>query len=168
MKDLNNKRVAILVADGFEQVEFTEPRRALQDAGVETVVVSLKKQPIHGFNHHERADSFEVDQSLDEADPGEFDALLMPGGVMSPDELRGDQRAIDFTRAFFKAQKPVFAICRGPQLLISAGVVEGRTMTSWPSVRIDLENAGAHWRDEAVVVDQGLVTSRKPDDIPRF
>src|SRR5690606_21762605 len=131
--------------------------RALQDAGVEAVVVSLKKEPVYGFNHHDRADRFEVDQSLDDADPGEFDALLIPGGVWSPDELRMDERAIRFTRAFFTARKPVFAICHGPQLLISTGVVEGRTLTSWPGVRIDLENAGAQWRDEAVVVDQGLV-----------
>lgn len=165
---VSHKRVAILVADGFEQVEFTKPKQALEEAGAEAVVVSLKKQAIRGFNHHEPGDSFDVDMSVDEAAAADFDALMLPGGVMNPDLLRGNPKAVEFARSFFESHKPVFAICHGPQLLIEADVVEGRTLTSWPSVRSDLENAGAIWKDAPVVVDKGLVTSRKPDDIPDF
>ena len=165
---VKNKRVAILVADGFEQVEFTQPKKALEDAGAETVVVSIKKDRVQGFNHSEPADWFDVDMSVDEAREGDFNALLIPGGIINPDMLRGHEGAVAFARSFFQARKPVFAICHGPQVLITAGVVEGRDMTSYKTVRVDLENAGANWQDASVVVDNGLVTSRNPDDISDF
>ena len=165
---VTGKKVATLVTSGFEQVEFTEPRDALLAAGVEVTVVSLKPGEIQGMNHDKPADRFAVDQVVSEARSEDFDALLVPGGVMNPDALRGDEKAVAFVRAFFDASKPVFAICHGPQVLITADVVEGRDMTSYKTVRVDLENAGARWMDKSVVVDQGLVTSRNPDDIPDF
>lgn len=168
MENTQNKRVAILVSDGFEQVEFTKPKKALDDAGVKTVVVSLKSGEIRGFNHADPADSFPVDKAIEDVSESEFDALLIPGGIINPDNLRGDETVLRFTRAFFEKGKPVFAICHGPQVLISAEVVKGRRLTSYHTVRKDLENAGAEWVDESVVVDQGLVTSRNPDDIPDF
>lgn len=166
--DLSGKRVAILVADGFEQVELDQPRQALDRAGAKTQVVSPAKGQVKGVNHDQPAAGAKVDLPLQSAKPDDFDALLLPGGVINPDTLRLERKAVEFVRAFFDAGKPVAAICHGPQVLIEADVVRGRTLTSYPSVKTDLKNAGANWVDEAVVVDQGLVTSRKPDDIPRF
>ena len=163
-----DKKVAILVTNGFEQVEFTEPRDALLEAGAKVTVVSLEPGEIQGMHHDKPADRFAVDQLVSEASGDDFDALLVPGGVMNPDALRADDNAVAFVREFFDASKPVFAICHGPQVLITADVVDGREMTSYKTVRVDLENAGARWRDQSVVVDQGLVTSRNPDDIPVF
>jgi protease I len=162
------KKVAILATDGFEQVELTKPRHALEESGAETTLVSLESGVIRGFNHAEPADTFPVDDTVDNVKSESFDALLIPGGVINPDALRGSEKAIEFVRSFFKEGKPVFAICHGPQVLITAGVVEGRRMTSFNTIRVDLENAGAKWVDESVVCDQGLVTSRNPDDIPDF
>lgn len=168
LNKLANKRVAILVADGFEQVEFTEPKKTLEAVGVQTVVVSPQKEVVYGYHHLDKGDMFSVDMSIKAALNEEFDALLIPGGVFNPDTLRADADALAFTRSFFAAGKPVFAICHGPQVLISADVVRDRTMTSYKTVRIDLVNAGARWVDESVVVDNGLVTSRNPDDIADF
>ena len=165
---LSGKQVAILVADGFEQVEMTKPREALKDAGAEVKIVSTKSGKIQGMNHADKGDKFDVDLTLDDANPEDFDALMIPGGLMNPDELRSTPEATDFARAFFDAGKPVAAICHGPWVLIDAGVVEGRTLTSWPAIQTDVKNAGGTWVDEEVVVDNGLVTSRKPDDIPAF
>lgn len=165
---LNGKKVAILVADGFEQVEMTKPREALHEAGAETKIVSIKSGKVFGMNHEEKGDEFEVDLTLDKAAADDFDALLMPGGLLNPDAMRQDENALEFVRGFFEAQKPVAVICHGPQVLINADLVRGRTMTSWPALRVDLKNAGANWVDEEVVVDNGLVSSRKPDDIPAF
>jgi protease I len=167
--DLSGKHVAILVADGFEQVELDQPRAALDRAGAKTRVVSpAEGGRVKGVNHDQPAAGVKVDVALDSARSDDYDALLLPGGVMNPDTLRQEKRAVEFVRAFFEAGKPVAAICHGPQVLIEAGVVRGRRMTSYPSVKTDLQNAGAEWVDEAVVVDNGLVTSRKPDDIPQF
>jgi protease I len=166
--NLSGKRVAILVADGFEQVELDQPRAALNSAGALTQVVSPAKGQAKGVNHDQPAAGVKVDVALDSAKAGDFDALLLPGGVMNPDSLRQEKKAVEFVRAFFESGKPVAAICHGPQVLIEAGVVRGRKLTSYPSVKTDLRNAGAEWVDEVVVVDNGLVTSRKPDDIPRF
>lgn len=165
---LKGKTVAILVADGFEQVELTEPKKALEAAGARTQIISPAEGTVKGWNHTEWGEVFRVDLPLNQADPNDFDALLLPGGVMNPDKLRGIPRAVEFVRAFFDASKPVASICHGPWTLIDAGVVEGRKVTSYASIRTDLENAGAQWVDEEVVVDQGLVTSRKPDDLPAF
>lgn len=167
-KKLDGKKVAILVADGFEQVEMTKPRAALEAAGAETKIVSIKSGRIQGMNHADKGDRFDVDLTLDDASPDDFDALMIPGGLMNPDELRSTAEAIDFARAFFDAGKPVAAICHAPWVLIDAGVVGGRTLTSWPAIKTDVKNAGGTWIDEEVVVDNGLVTSRKPDDIPAF
>jgi len=166
--DLSGKRVAILVADGFEQVELDGPRAALDRAGARTQVVSPAQGTVKGVNHDKPAAGAKVDVPLGAARPDDFDALLLPGGVMNPDALRQEKKAVEFVRAFYDAGKPIAAICHGPQILIEADVVRGRTVTSYPSVRTDLKNAGANWVDEVVVVDHGLVTSRKPDDIPRF
>ena len=165
---LDGKKVAILVADGFEQVEMTKPREALDAAGAETKIVSLKSDQIQGMNHMEKGAKFDVDLTLDDARPEEFDAIMIPGGLYNPDALRSNEGALDFARQFFKAGKPVAAICHGPQVLISADLVRGRKMTSWPAIKVDMRNAGARWVDEEVVVDNGLVSSRKPDDIPAF
>lgn len=167
-KDLSGKRVAIVVANGFEQIEMTDPREALDGAGAETDLVSIEDGEVKGWEHTEWGRTFDVEVPIDDADPDDYDALLLPGGVMSPDRLRRDERVLAFVRAFFEAGKPVAAICHGPWTLIDAGVVEGRRVTSYPSIRKDLENAGAEWVDEEVVVDQGLVTSRKPADLPAF
>lgn len=166
--DLTGKRIAILVADGFEQVEMTEPRKALEQAGAETDIVSPARGDVQGWNHHEKADKFPVQVALGSAKASDYDALLLPGGVMNPDQLRTKPEAVEFVKSFVKDHKPVAAICHGPWLLAEAGVVRGRKMTSWPSLRTDLRNAGANWVDQAVVEDDGLVTSRKPDDIPQF
>jgi deglycase len=167
-KDLKNKKVAILVADGFEQVELTEPRAALEEAGAMTEIVSPEDKEVKGWKHTEWGDKFPVDVALDEANSADYDALLLPGGVMNPDKLRMDERAVQFIKEFFEAGKPVSSICHGPWTLIEAEVVRGRTVTSWPSLKTDLRNAGARWVDEEVIVDNGLVTSRKPEDIPAF
>jgi intracellular protease, PfpI family len=168
--DLKEKKVAILVADGFEQSEFEKPRQALDEAGAKTVVVSPVKNQVTAWDGETNnfGKKFAVDLSLDQANPDDFDALLLPGGVKNPDTLRALPKAVSFVRAFFSAQKPVGAICHGPWLLVEADVVRGRRVTSYQSIKTDLKNAGAEWTDEAVVVDQGLVTSRKPDDIPAF
>ena len=165
---LSGKRIALLVADGFEQVELTEPRRALEEAGAEALIVSPAKDQVRGWQHTDWGERFEVDQSLEFAGEGEYDALVLPGGVMNPDQLRRNDRALGFVRAFVDHGKPVAAICHGAWTLIDAGVVEGRRMTSYPSIRTDLVNAGANWVDEEVVVDDGLITSRNPDDLPAF
>jgi deglycase len=167
-RKLDGKKVAILVTDGFEQVEMTKPREALNEAGAETKIVSLKRGKIQGMHHADQGDKFDVDLTLDEARPEEFDALLIPGGLMNPDALRSNDDALEFTRHFFREGKPVAAICHGPWVLIDAGVVRGRTLTSWPAIKTDVKNAGGKWINEEVVVDNGLVTSRKPDDIPAF
>lgn len=166
--DLSNTRVAILVADGFEQIELTSPRSALDEAGAETVIVSPADGQVRGWNDGDWGDRFEVDVPLSEAKAEDFDSLLLPGGVINPDRLRLDTDALDFVRAFFVAGKPVAAICHGPWTLIDAGVVQGRRVTSYPSIRADLQNAGAIWEDSEVVVDQGLTTSRSPDDLEAF
>ncbi|MDQ6809681.1 MAG: type 1 glutamine amidotransferase [Verrucomicrobiota bacterium] len=168
MAQLDGKKVAILVADGFEQVEMTKPREALDKAGAETKIVSVKPGKIFGMNHEKKGDSFPVDLTLEEARPEAFDALLIPGGLINPDTLRSTAEALEFTRAFFRTGKPVAAICHGPWVLIDAGVVRGRKLTSWPAIQTDVRNAGGNWVNEEVVVDNGLVTSRKPDDIPAF
>lgn len=165
---LQGKKVAIVVTDGFEQVEMTGPREALEAAGAETEIVSPKPDVVKGWKHTEWGDTFDVDVAIGDADPNDYDALLLPGGQMNPDKLRLEPKVIAFVRSFFDAQKPVAAICHGPWLLIDAGVADGRKVTSWPSIRIDLRNAGAEVVDEEVVVDKGLVTSRKPEDIPAF
>ena len=165
---LQGKKVAILVAEGFEQVELTGPRQALDQAGAETRIVSPAKGQVQGWNHFDKGEKFTVDVALDQASPQEFDALLLPGGVANPDQLRVMPKAVDFIRHFFTEGKPVAAICHALWPLIDADVVRGRTMTSWPSLRTDLINAGAKWVDQEVVVDNGLVSSRKPDDIPAF
>ncbi len=168
-KSLEGKRVAILVAEGFEQAELEGPKQALEEAGAETLIVSPAEEGrVQGWQHFDLGDLYEVDVPLAEADAAEFDALLLPGGVANPDQLRMQPEAVNFVRAFFDAGKPVAAICHAPWTLIEAGVVKGRTLTSWPSVKTDLVNAGANWVDQEVVVDNGLVTSRKPDDIPAF
>ena len=167
-KELNGKKVAILVTKGFEQVELTEPKKALEQAGATTHIVSPQSGKIRAWNHTDWGDEFKVDVTLDQANAGDYDALVLPGGVMNPDHLRMDEQAVKFTRDFFDAQKPVASICHGPWTLIEAGVVAGRKMTSYPSLKTDLENAGARWVDQEVVVDNGLVTSRNPDDLPAF
>ena len=167
-RSLTGKRVAILATDGVEQVELTEPRKALDAAGAKTRVVSPKPGSIRGWNHTEWGEQIPVDLSLDSASPDDFDALLLPGGVMNPDHLRTNRSAVNFVRAFFEAGKPVAAICHGPWMLVEADVARGRNVTSWPSLQTDLRNAGANWTDSQVVTDHGLVTSRKPDDIPAF
>jgi protease I len=165
---LLGKRVAILVDDGFEQVELTEPRKALQEAGAETVIVSPKEDIVKGWDHDHWGEQLDVDLPLTKAHAEDFDALLLPGGVMNPDHLRMNPTAVEFVKDFFVDEKPVAAICHGPWLLAEADVARGRHMTSWPSLRRDLRNAGAAWEDNDVVVDDNLVTSRKPADIPIF
>lgn len=168
MASLNGLKVAILAAEGFEQAELVEPKKALEQAGAVTAVVSPAKGEVQGWKHFEKGEKVKVDVPLEQANAAEFDALLLPGGVANPDQLRMQPKAVEFVRSFFESHKPVAAICHGPWTLIEAGVVEGRTMTSWPSLKTDLRNAGANWVDEEVVVDKGLVSSRKPADIPAF
>ena len=165
---LQGKRVAILATDGFEQSELIEPRKALDEAGATTQVVSPANQKIRGWNHKEWGNEVPVDVSLGSAKAQEFDALLLPGGVMNPDQLRMNPDAVAFVKHFTDSGKPVAAICHGPWTLIEADAVRGRTMTSWPSLKTDMKNAGAKWVDKEVVNDNGLVTSRKPDDLPAF
>ncbi|NJL35668.1 MAG: type 1 glutamine amidotransferase [Leptolyngbyaceae cyanobacterium RM1_406_9] len=168
MTQLNQKKVAILVTDGFEQVEMTKPKQALEQAGAQAHIISPKSDTVQGWNHFDKGDNFPVDLTLDGANSNDYDALLLPGGVANPDQLRTNEKAVKFIKSFFEAGKPVAAICHGPWTLIEADVVKGRTMTSWPSLKTDLKNAGANWVDQEVVVDQGLVTSRNPNDIPAF
>jgi protease I len=170
MKDhnLTKKTIAILATDGFEQVELVKPKEALEAAGATTRLVSLKSGAIQGFNHFEKGDSFPVDETVDSADAAAYDGLVLPGGLHNPDALRMNEKAVAFVRSFFEQHKPVAAICHGPWTLVEANVVEGRTLTSWPSVKTDIINAGGNWVDEEVHCDQGLVTSRKPDDLPAF
>ena len=167
-KNLKGKKVAILATDGFEQSELAEPMNALENAGATAHIVSPKAGAIKGWKHTEWGDSFAVDATLDDADPHHYDALVLPGGVMNPDKLRRDPKVQQFVRSFFEEGKPVGAICHGPWTLIDAGVVKGRKVTSYETIQTDLENAGATWVDQEVVVDNGLVTSRKPDDLPAF
>jgi protease I len=165
---LNSRRIAVLATDGFEQSELEKPVEALKAAGADVEVVSPKDGQIQGWNHQEKGRAAAVDRTLSKADAGDYDALVLPGGVMNPDALRLDPAAIAFVAAFVEADKPIAAICHGPWTLINAGGVDGRTMTSWPSLETDLRNAGAKWVDEEVVVDGKLVTSRKPDDLNAF
>jgi protease I len=165
---LDGKKIAILVTDGFEQTELTGPREALEKAGATCLVVSPKDGKVKGWKHTEWGDEIAVDLSLNNAKADDFDALVLPGGQMNPDVLRGMPEVQTLVKAFFDAGKPIGAICHGPWSLINAGVVKGKTVTSWPSIKTDLLNAGANWVDKEVVVDKGLVTSRKPDDIPAF
>jgi protease I len=166
--DLTGKKIAILATDGFEQVELEKPRRALANAGAETALVAPHGGQVQGWNHQDKGDKFKVDAKVDAARASDYDGLLLPGGVMNPDALRQVPAAVRFVRAFCPARKPVAAICHGPQMLIEAGVGRGRRLTSFPSLRTDLKNAGATGVNAAVVSDRGLVTSRQPDDIPRF
>ncbi|HWB57912.1 MAG TPA: type 1 glutamine amidotransferase domain-containing protein [Chthoniobacteraceae bacterium] len=168
MQKLTNKKIAILAADGFEQAELEEPKKALDKAGATTNIVSPESGEIQGMKHADKGDKFPVDVDLEDADPDDYDGLMIPGGMMNPDELRSNQTALKFVRHFFEKGKPVAAICHAPWVLIDAGVAKGRTLTSWPAIQTDVRNAGATWVDEEVVVDNGLVTSRKPDDIPAF
>ncbi len=168
---LQGKKVAILATNGFEESELTSPRKALLDAGAEVHIVSPDEEGkgrIRSWDDKDWGSYFNIDKKLDDASPDDYHALMLPGGVMNPDQLRMNDEAVQFIRSFFEAGKPVGAICHGPQLLIEADVVGGRRLTSYPSVRTDLENAGAHWVDEEVVVDEGLVTSRKPADLEAF
>lgn len=165
---LLNKRVAILAADGFEQSELEQPMKALEEAGATVSIVSPNPKTIQGMHHADKGDEFEVDIPLDDANPAEFDALLIPGGLMNPDALRSNPAAIKFVRAFGKSGKLIASICHGPWVLIEAGLVNGLRLTSWPAIKTDIKNAGGKWVDKNVVFDQGIVTSRKPDDIPAF
>jgi protease I len=165
---LKGKKVAILVADGFEEVELFKPRQALDEAGAETVVVSPANRKVKGWDMTQWGHQLQVDMALDSADPNDFDALQLPGGVMNPDHLRLNPKAVEFVKHFFQNGKPVAAICHAPWMLIEADVVRGRSMTSWPSLKTDLRNAGANWIDQEVIRDRNLVSSRKPDDIPSF
>lgn len=167
-EQLKNRKVAIVVENGFEQVELTEPRKALQQAGAQTEIVSPQKSKVKAWNFEDWGVELPVDKQIEQARAQDYDALLLPGGVMNPDKLRVNETVLNFVRDFFKAGKPVAVICHGPWTLINAGVVQGRKITSWPSVQMDLKNAGADWVDQEVVVDNGLVSSRKPDDIPAF
>jgi deglycase len=168
MASLEKIRVAILVDNGFEQAEMTEPRKALEETGAETVLVSPQKGQVRGWKMKDWGDEFPVQLSIDQARADSFDALLLPGGVMNPDHLRMNPDAVAFVRAFFDANKPVAAICHGPWTIVEAKAAKGRRIASWPSLSTDLKNAGAEWVDEQVVVDRNLVSSRKPDDIPAF
>jgi protease I len=166
--ELKGKRIAFLAADMFEEVELTEPWKALEQVSAELELVSLKEGEIQGFNHYDKAGSFKVDKTVEEASASDYDGLVLPGGVGNPDNLRQDENAVQFVRDFFEQGKPVGAICHAPWTLVEAGVVRGRTLTSFPSLQTDIRNAGGNWVDEEVHVDSGLVTSRKPDDIPSF
>ena len=165
---LNGKKVAFLFTEGVEQVELTEPLKAVRDAGAEATLVSLETGEVQMFNHLDKGDTIEAELSAAEADAEDFDGLVLPGGVANPDFLRGDEQAVAFVRGFFEQHKPVGVICHGPWTLVEADVVRGRTLTSWPTLQTDLRNAGANWVDEEVHVDQGLVSSRNPGDLPAF
>ncbi len=167
-RQMSGIRVAILATDGFEQSELMEPRKALDQAGADTKVISIKDGEIKGWNHKDWGQSVPIDATLDSAKAENFDALLLPGGVMNPDTLRMNPKAVAFVKAFFEAQKPVAAICHGPWLVVEAGAAKGRTMTSWPSLKTDIQNAGGSWVDRETAVDGNLITSRNPQDIPAF
>jgi protease I len=166
--NLQGKTIAILATDGFEQVELTKPKQALEEAGARTQVVSPNDNKIKGWDKTDWGEDFKVDVPLNSADPSQYDALLLPGGVMNPDHLRMNPDAVQFVKHFFEQSKPVAAICHGPWMLVEAGAVKGRTVTSWPSLKTDIKNAGGTWVDQEVVQSNGVVTSRKPDDIPAF
>ena len=166
--ELNGKKIAFLAADGVEQVELTEPWKAVEEAGGQPELLSIESGEIQAFNHLDHGDTFPVDKEVAQADAGDYDGLVLPGGVANPDFLRGDENAVGFVRDFFEQGKPVGVICHGPWTIVEAGVVKGRTITSWPTLRTDIRNAGGNWVDEEVVVDNGLVSSRKPDDLPAF
>jgi protease I len=168
MGKLDGKTVAFLATDGVEQVELTEPWKKVEDEGGTPELVSLESGEIQAFEHLDHGDRFQVDRTVQEANEAEYDGLVLPGGVANPDFLRGDDDAVAFVRAFFDAQKPVAVICHGPWTLVEADVVRDRTITSWPTIQTDIRNAGGNWVDEEVVVDNGLVSSRKPDDLPAF
>ena len=168
MGKLDGKKIAFLATDGVEQVELTEPRKAVEQEGAETQLVSLEEGEIQGFEHLDKKDKFPVDVAVGDAKADDYDGLVLPGGAANPDFLRADEDAVAFVRAFVDAGKPVGAICHGPWTLVEAGVVDGLTLTSWPSLKTDIENAGATWVDKAVQLDQKLITSRKPDDLPQF
>jgi protease I len=165
---LKGKKVAILAADMFERVELEEPRKALEDAGADVEVVSIHGGEIRGFDHFDPANTVQVDHTVEEVSPDEYDALLIPGGVGNPDQLRGDENAVSFVEEFHRAGKPMAVICHGPWVLVESGAVRGKRVTSWPTLETDIRNAGGEWVDQEVVVDGNLVTSRKPDDIPAF
>jgi protease I len=167
-QELRNKRVAALVDNGFEQSELLEPKKALELAGARVDVVSPQTSKVNGWNHTDWGEPVNVDVQLDQANANEYDAILLPGGVMNPDKLRVNKKAVQFVKSFVDAKKPIAAICHGPWTLIETGIVRGKRMTSWPSLQTDLRNAGANWVDQECVNDNGLVTSRKPDDIPAF
>ncbi len=168
MASLSNKKVAILTEEGFEQVELTSPLEALKEAGAQVDVISPKSGKIKAWNHTDWGIEIEVDKELSAVSPDDYDALMLPGGVLNPDKLRQNKEAVAFVSAFLDEGKPVAAICHGPQVLIETGMISGRTLTSYPSLQTDLKNAGAEWVNEEVVVDNGLVTSRNPDDLPAF
>lgn len=168
MANLRNCTIAILTESGFEEVELTSPKQALEQAGARVQIISPQRDKVKAMKHHEWSMELPVDKHVSEARVEDYDGLLLPGGVINPDQLRMDEQAIHLIKSFFNANKPVAAICHGPQSLITAGVAEGRTLTSYPSIKIDLINAGANWVDEEVVVDHGLVTSRSPKDLPAF
>jgi protease I len=165
---LKNRKVAILVANGFEEVEFTEPKKALEEAGATVHVISPVEGKVKAWAKKDWGNEYAVDNKLNEANAEDYDALLLPGGVMNPDNLRAEEKAVNFTKKFFEKGKPIAAICHGPWILIETGALPGRTLTSYPSIKTDLINAGVNWVDQEVVVDSGLVTSRNPDDIPAF
>jgi protease I len=165
---LKGKKIAILATDGFEQVELAEPRKALEEAGAATVLIAPKPGEIRGWKTKQWGDSVTVDKTLENANPNDYDALVLPGGVMNPDHLRMDPSAVNFVRQFVSGGKPIAAICHGPWMLLEAGAVSGKTITSWPSLKTDLKNAGANWVDQEVATDGAFITSRKPDDIPAF
>jgi len=166
--ELQGKKIAFLATDMVEQVELTEPWKAVEEAGGSPELISLEEGEIQGFNHYDKGDTFKVDKTVEEARADDYDALVIPGGVGNPDTMRVDENAVELTRQFFEQGKPVGVICHGPWMLVEAGVLRGRTVTSWPSLQTDIRNAGGNWVDQEVVVDEGLVTSRKPDDLPAF
>ena len=168
MNDLKGKRVAIILTDGFEQIEMTSPREALEKAGAKCVLIAPKDGEVQGFKHHDKADKFKVDLTLDKANPSEFDALILPGGVINADAIRIEKTAQQFVQELDRAGKPIAVICHGPWLLISSGVMKGRHITSWPTLQDDLKNAGAQWEDKECIRDRNWVSSRKPDDLPVF
>jgi protease I len=165
---LDGKRIAFLFTEGVEQVELTEPLEAVREAGAEVDLISLEQGEVQMFNHLDKGDTIEADHAVADVDASDYDGLVVPGGVANPDQLRTDENAVRFVRAFFEQDKPTGLICHAPWVLIDAGVAKGRTLTSWPSLKTDLRNAGAEWVDEEVHVDKGMVTSRKPDDLPAF
>jgi protease I len=165
---LEGKKIAIVVTDGFEQVELTEPKKALEEAGAETHIIALKEGEVKGWNHTDWGDKFKVDKTIGNVNADDYHGLLLPGGVMSPDKLRADEKVVSFVSKFMESGKPVAAICHGPWTLIETGKLQGKKVTSYHTLKTDLKNAGAEWVDQEVVVDNGLITSRKPDDIPAF